>query len=171
MAPYGVERLAVCYPPEFSNCPVEPFGSRNARSRHRPRQIRRRKIYTNKGSRQNIHKAPPRPDPKPGRQIKYTDMGSGVYTASRVRISTLLHQIPASRQNIPSPSLGFFGRHQRSSDPALPTGTLGEKFSADHGSSGPPPLIGAQALWDVGSSDLADFADPTMSLLGWGRRQ
>ncbi|KAJ8537446.1 hypothetical protein ON010_g13151 [Phytophthora cinnamomi] len=69
---------------------------------------------------------------------KYTGIGSGVYTASRVRISTLLHPDPRVSPRQSFSTAWTLRKLPEEQDPALPTGTQDEKFSTDHGSSGDP---------------------------------
>ncbi|GMF28918.1 unnamed protein product [Phytophthora fragariaefolia] len=113
------------------------FASQDPRSRNRKRQAQERKTRKGKGH--------PTRQPRAGSRSRVLDprhpdlnrktTGSGHYTASSVRISTLVAKIPKSRQDIHSSTLGHFTSYQRSRS---------------------SPTDG----WEVGSSNLADFADP-----------
>ncbi|GMF42337.1 unnamed protein product [Phytophthora fragariaefolia] len=83
----------------------------------------------------------PGPDPDPEYWIhgppdpSRKTTGSGQYTASSVRISSLLAKIPNSRQDIHSSTLGLFTSYQRSKIQPYPRVHKVTKFSTDHGSS------------------------------------
>ncbi|GMF47680.1 unnamed protein product [Phytophthora fragariaefolia] len=108
------------------------------RSRYRKQQAQESKTRKGKGHPTRQPRAGSRSrvlDPRPPPRSKSETTGSGHYTASSVRISTLLAKIPKSRQDIHSSTLERFTSYQRSRS---------------------SPTDG----WEVGSSNFADFADP-----------
>ncbi|GMF50278.1 unnamed protein product [Phytophthora fragariaefolia] len=74
--------------------------------------------------------------PDPSRRITE----SGHYTPSSVRIATQLAEIPQSRQDIDSSTLGPFTSYQRSKIQPYRRVEKVTKFSTDHGSSGAPSV-------------------------------
>ncbi|GMF55500.1 unnamed protein product [Phytophthora fragariaefolia] len=91
-------------------------------------------------------------DPRPQDPNRKTT-GSGHYTASSGRISTLLAKIPKSRQDIHSSTLGLVTSYQMSKIQPYRRVHKVNKFSTDHGSSGDPPV--SRCSGKVGKLDPA----------------